>query len=40
MEDYYALSVSGLSGKGKGKDKSFPVHNYTQSYEGIGGVDI
>jgi hypothetical protein len=38
MEAYYALSVSGLSGKGK--DKSFPVHNYTQSYEGIGGVDI
>jgi hypothetical protein len=41
MEAYTALSVSGLSGRGKGKNKSIPVHNYTQSYEeGIGGVDI
>jgi len=40
MEAYYAHSVYGLTGKGKGKDKSFPVHNYTQSYEDKGGVDI
>jgi hypothetical protein len=40
MEAYYALSVSGFPGKGKGKDESIPVHNYAQSYEGIGGVDI
>ena len=40
MEAYYALSLSGLSDKGKGKDIIILVHNYTQSYEGIGGVDI
>jgi hypothetical protein len=40
MEPYYALSVFGFSDKGKGKDKSIPVHNYTPSYEGKRGVDI
>ena len=40
MEAYYVLSVSRFSGKGKGKDKSIAVHNYAQSYEGKGGVDI
>ena len=38
MGAYKAPNVSGFSGKGK--VKSIPVHNYTQSYEGIGGVDI
>jgi hypothetical protein len=40
MEAHYALHVSEFCGKGKGTDESIPVHNYTPSFEGKGGVDI
>jgi hypothetical protein len=40
MESYYTVSVFRFSDKGKGKDKSTPMHNYAPSYKGKRGVDI